>query len=54
MPEKERIPKPAESKSLIERIAPILERADRLGPFDPDIDQKALADWICGDDEPLS
>ncbi len=54
MPKKEQIPEPAESKSLIERIAPILERADRLGPFDPDLDQKVLSDWICGDDEPFN
>lgn len=53
MPKKERNPESAEAKSLMERIAPVLEMADRLGPVDPDIDQKALSGWICGDDKPL-
>jgi hypothetical protein len=54
MPEKERKPEAAESTSLMERIVPVLELADRLGPVDPDIDQKALSDWICGDDKLLN
>lgn len=54
MPEKERRPEPAESDSLMERIAPAFEMADRLGPVNQDIDQKALSDWICGGDEPFN
>lgn len=37
----------------MDRIAPILDRADQLGPVNQDIDQKLLSDWICDDDEPL-
>jgi len=36
-------------KPLLERLEPILSRADSLGPGDPDFDMKKFTDEIWGD-----
>ncbi|KJZ20879.1 hypothetical protein [Loktanella sp. S4079] len=47
-------PRPAKGTSLMDRLAPILAVADELGHRNQDIDRKALSDWICCDNEPLT
>lgn len=37
------------SEALLERLRPILERADKLGERDPDFDMKAYLDEMWGD-----
>ncbi len=36
-------------RPLLERLKPILERADALGPEDPDFDMKAYLDELSAD-----
>lgn len=37
-------------KPLLERLKPILDRVDALGPGDPDFDMKAYLDEMWGED----
>lgn len=37
-------------RPLLERLKPILDRADALGPGDPDFDMKAYLDEMWGED----
>ncbi|MEP3895197.1 MAG: hypothetical protein ABJN52_14525 [Litorimonas sp.] len=38
--------KPAPA-SLAERLKPIQDQADKIGPVDPELDHKTISDWIC-------
>ena len=40
--------KPAPA-SLAERLKPIQDQADKIGPVDPELDHKTISDWICED-----
>lgn len=40
--------KPAPA-SLAERLKPIQDQADKIGPVDPKLDYKTISDWICED-----
>lgn len=45
--------RPAKNRNLMDRLAPVLAMADKLGPTNQNIDRKGLSDWICCDNETL-
>ena len=46
--EEKKAQKPAPA-SLAERLKPIQDQADKIGPVDPELDPKTISDWVCED-----
>ena len=49
MPEDDKPAQQPAPASLAERLKPIQDQADKIGPVDPELDHKTISNWIYED-----